>query len=156
MPIVKIQMKQKESLRSYSFLLPFITPEFPPQVIINILVATPLQTGSGNIITSILQVIKLSIWEVKFAQGHTAGKWLSWDRKQGEADPKAALLHCLPLSTHSSKQSSIFIHHRKGGSSAWPTASLTSPLSQPNGKSRQAVRAHPAPGTLALLYVFQI
>lgn len=54
-------MKQKESLRSYSFLLPFITPEFPPQVIIDILVATPLEIGSGNIIISILQVIKLSI-----------------------------------------------------------------------------------------------
>lgn len=59
---------------------------------------------------------------------------------------------CLPLSTHFLKQSAIFIHHRKEGKCAWPTANLTPPLSQLHGKNR-AVEAHPAPGTLALLYV---
>lgn len=59
---------------------------------------------------------------------------------------------CLPLGAHFLKQSSIFIHPRKGGNYAWPTASLTPPLSQLNGKNR-AVQAHPAAGTSALLYV---
>lgn len=68
--------------------------------------------------------------------------------------PSPAVSHCFPLSTHSLKQSAIFIHHRKGGNYVWPTASLTPPLSQLNGKHRQSWPSTPCPCNISTVLCF--
>lgn len=92
--------------------------------------------------------------EVKFAQGHTTGKWLSWDWKHDQSGSKSSCLPCFPLRTHSLKQSAFFIHHRKGGNYVWPTASLTPPLSQLNGKHRQSWQSTPCPSNISTALCF--
>lgn len=68
--------------------------------------------------------------------------------------PSPAVLHCLPLSTHSLKQLAIFIHHRKGGNYAWPKANLTPPLSQLSGKNRQSWPSTPCPSNISTVSCF--
>lgn len=68
--------------------------------------------------------------------------------------PSPAVSHCFPLSTHSLKQSAIFIHHRKGGNYVWPTDSLTPPLSQLNGKHRQSWPSTPCPCNISTALCF--
>lgn len=68
--------------------------------------------------------------------------------------PSPAVSHCFPLSTHSLKQSAIFIHHRKVGNYVWPTASLTPPLSQLNGKHRQSWPSTPCPCNISTALCF--
>lgn len=83
-----------------------------------------------------------------------AGQWLSWEWEQGQPDSRPAILHCLPFSSHCLKQSSISIHHRKGGNYAGPRANLTPPLSQLNGKTSQDWPRTPCPSHISTALCF--
>lgn len=83
-----------------------------------------------------------------------AGQWLSWEWEQGQSDSRPAVLHCLPFRSHCLKQSSISIHHRKGGNYAGPRASLTPPLSQLNGKTSQDWPRTPCPSHISTALCF--
>ena len=58
--------------------------------------ATPREPASGNIITSTSQGIKLHVWEVKPAQGHEAGKWLSRASMRARPAPRLPLIPTPP------------------------------------------------------------
>lgn len=97
--------------------------------------------------------MKMSTREVKLARGHTAGKWLSWQWKQGHSESKACypplVSHSVPTSSNNRPFS-----FTTGKGEAMPGPQPVSLLHFPklNGKNR-AVQAHLASGTSALLYV---